>query len=276
MDVPPRAKVLNTCVNWLLSFGVLVMERLRWSLLVVLVCAVPSGMLAQQTSFDDQRTLYSKEISFGAIIHSDGWGLNFTHGKYRTAKTRRTLGIEIVSMKHPKEVKSFNPYYEDSRGYYYGKINHMVAIRPTYGRKHQISDKVRRGGVEVNWFWAIGPSIALIKPVYLQIGTTNVPYESIVVEQYDPEKHFVDNIYGRASWFRGLEESRFYFGGFGKAGFNFEYASPGVSIKAIECGAALDAYAEPMPLMAEKGDVKNKQFFITLFASLQFGKKTIR
>lgn len=245
---------------------------------VALVLLVTCGANGQQTSFDDERTLYSKEVTGGVVIHSDGWGLNFTHGKYRTAKSRRLMGVEIVSMKHPKEVKSFNPYYADARGYFYGKINHMVILRPTYGRKYQISDKVRRSGVEVNWYWAVGPSIALVKPVYLQIGTTVVPYESIVVERYDPENahHDVGMIYGRASWFRGLDESTFYPGGFGKVGLNFEYASPSVTIKAIECGAAIDAYAETIPLMAEKGDLKNKQFFITLFASLQFGKKTVR
>jgi len=238
--------------------------------------AMAMHSVAQQTSFDDDRTLYSKEVTGGLVIHSDGWGVNFTHAKYRTAKNRRLLGIEIVSMKHPKEVKSFNPYYEDSRGYFYGKLNHMVVLRPTYGMKRQISDKIRRSGVEVNWFWAVGASIALVKPVYLQIGTTEVPYESIVVERYDPEVHFTERIYGRASWFRGIEESTFYPGAFGKIGMNFEYAGPSVSIKALECGAALDVYGQTIPLMADVGDVRNKQFFVTLFASIQFGKKTIR
>lgn len=251
---------------------------LHRSLVAAALLLLARVSVGQQTSFDDERTLYSKELTGGVVIHSDGWGLNFTHGKYRTAKNRRLMGIEIVSMKHPKEVKSFNPYYADARGYFYGKINHMVVLRPTYGRKHQISDKVRRSGVEVNWFWAIGPSIALVKPVYLQIGTTQVPYDDIVVERYDPENedHDVGMIYGRASWFRGIDESSFYPGGFGKLGLNFEYAGPSVTIKAIECGAAMDVYAETIPLMAERGDLKNKQFFITLFASLQFGKKTVR
>jgi hypothetical protein len=237
-----------------------------------------SRATAQETSFDDARTLYSKEVTGGIMIHSDGWGLNFTHAKYRTARNRRMLGLEIVSMKHPKEVKSFNPYYEDARGYFYGKLNYMLAIRPTYGWKYQISDKVRRSGVEVNWFWAIGPSIAMVKPVYLEIGTTQVPYEDFVVERYDPanDNHDVSRIYGRASWFRGVEESYFVPGGFAKLGLNFEYASPSVTIKAIECGAAIDAYPQQIPLMAEVGDVENKQFFVTLFASLQFGKKTVR
>ena len=238
--------------------------------------ALPALLMAQGSIFDDERTLYAKEISGGFIAHGDGWGLNFQHGKYTTARMRRELGLEIVGMKHPKEVKSFNPYYEDSRGYFYGKINSLILIRPTFGGKYQVTDKIRRGGVEVNVLWGIGPSIGMLKPVYLQIGKPNIPYETIVVERYDPDVHFVDDIFGRASWFNGFSESTFVVGGFGRVGVNFEHSSENAGLKAIEVGATLDAFAEKVPIMAEIEGVTNKQFFLEFYASLQFGKKYIR
>ncbi len=232
---------------------------------------------AQQTIYDETRVLYRKEMSGGLMIHGDGWGLNFFHGKYRTAKVRRILGIEVVGMKHPKEIKSFNPYYDDSRGYFYGKANSFLIIRPTFGGKHQITDKIRNTGVELNTVWAIGPSLGLTKPVYLQIGKPdNFPYDAIVVERYDPNLHGVQNIYGRATWFRGVNELRIYPGVHGRFGLNFEYSGQASGIKALEVGVSLDAYPLPVPIMAEIEDMNNKQFFLQFYLAFQFGKKFIQ
>ena len=232
--------------------------------------------LGQQTIYDEARVLYRKELLGGAMIHGDGWGVNFFHGKHRNAKDRRMLGVEIVSMKHPKEIKSFNPYYEDSRGYFFGKQNSFIIVRPTYGRKHQITDKIRRSGVEVNYVWGIGPSLGLLKPVYLQIGKPDqFPYESIAIERYDFTQHNVHNIYGRATWFRGVGEMNFVAGVFGRFGFNFEHSGQAAGIKAIEVGATVDAYPEPVPIMAQMEGVKNKALFFGFYISVQFGKKFI-
>ncbi|MFT3886399.1 MAG: hypothetical protein QM724_13515 [Flavobacteriales bacterium] len=237
---------------------------------------------AQQTQsiFDDAgRTLYARELYGGALIHGDGWGGQFYYGRYRTAADRELYGIELVGMKHPKEIKSFNPYYQDSRGYFYGKLNSMLILRPTFGRKHRITEKIRRSGVEVNYVWGVGPSLGLLKPVYLQIGDPDVPpYDVIAVERYDPAKHFTNNIYGRASWFKGLGELVLYPGAFGRVGLNFEYAGDNTGVKALEVGASIDAYGEKIPIMAEleESTVENKQFFLEFYVALQFGGKTIR
>lgn len=245
----------------------------RLLLLGWLVCVLATAR-AQQTIYDETRVLYRKELYGGGMIHGDGWGLNFFHGKHRTAKDRRLLGLEITGMKHPKEIKSFNPFYEDSRGYFYGKQNTMLILRPTYGRKRQIADKIRRSGVEVNYVWGIGPSLAFVKPVYLQIGKPdNFPYDIIVTERYDPTVHDIQNIYGRASWFNGFGEMRIYPGGFGRFGFNFEHSGQASGIKAIEVGVSMDAYPVVIPIMAELEGVVNKQFFFQFYLSVMFGKK---
>ena len=244
-------------------------------LVLLMLAWVPA--LAQQTIYEETRVPYKKEFYGGISAHGDGWGVHFYRGTYTTARDRRLLGVELVGMKHPKEIKSFNPYYEDSRGYFYGKSNSFLILRPTYGGKHQITDKIRRTGVEVNYVWGIGPSIGLLKPVYLQIGKPDqIPYESIVIERYDPRVHDVQNIYGRATWFRGVGEMGIYPGAFGRFGFNFEYASQTSGIKALEMGVGMDAYPQVIPIMVEEEGVENKQFFFQFYLALQFGKKTIQ
>ncbi len=232
---------------------------------------------AQQTIYEETRVPYRTEVIGGVMIHGDGWGFQFYHAKYRTARDRRLLGLEVVGMKHPKEVKSFNPYYEDSRGYFYGKSNALMIVRPTYGRKFQITDKIRRSGVEVNFIWGVGPSLGLLKPVYLQIGKPDrIPYENIVVERYDPAIHDVQNIYGRATWFNGVNQMKLYPGGFGRVALNFEYSGQVTGVKGIEVGATMDAYPVVLPIMAPLEGVTNKQFYFEFYLALQFGKKTTK
>lgn len=244
---------------------------------LALVLLVATTASAQQTIYEETRVPYSKELIGGILIHGDGWGLQFYHAKFRTARDRRLLGFEVVGMKHPKEIKSFNPYYEDSRGYFYGKSNALLILRPTYGRKLQLTDKIRRSGVEVNFIWGIGPSLGLLKPVYLQIGKPDrIPYETIVVERYDPAVHDVQNIYGRATWFNGVGEMKLYPGGFGRVAFSFEYSGQVTGLKGIEVGATVDAYPTVVPIMAELEGVTNKQFFFEFYLALQFGKKYTR
>jgi len=251
--------------------------RVHLPILVVLILLAGTLRAQSVSIYDDPaRTLYHSELYGGFTAHGDGWGLFMYHAKYNTARKRRLLGGEIVGMKHPKEVKSFNPYYEDSRGYFYGKSNSFLIVRPMYGGKTMLTEKIRSSGVEVSLVWGFGPSIGLLKPVYLQIGKPGIPYETIVVERYDPAVHSVNNIYGRASWFTGVNKMSVMPGAFGRFAFNFEHSTTGTGVKAIEVGATLDAFLDKVPIMAEIEGVENKQFFLEFYVSLQFGKKTIR
>lgn len=254
---------------------------MRRASLILLQAFIAASVSAQSVYDDEGRTLYAREVYGGPIAHGDGWGGQFWYGKYRTAADRHLLGFEIVGMKHPKEIKSYNPYYEDSRGYFYGKSNSLLIFRPGYGRKHRITEKIRKSGVELNYVWAVGPSLALLKPVYLQIGyrvdsRDGPPYDSIIEERYDPTRHFANNIYGRASWFRGFGELQVEPGVFGRLALNFEYAGDNTGLRALEVGTTLDAYAREVPIMAEVDGVVNKRFYLEFYLALQFGSKTIR
>jgi hypothetical protein len=249
---------------------------MRSTLILFLLLLNGTAVMAQQTIYEETRVPYKRELYGGILLHGDGWGLQFYHAKYNTARDRRLLGIEVVGMKHPKEVKSFNPYYEDARGYFYGKSNALLILRPTYGRKLQITDKIRRSGAEVNFIWGVGPSIGLLKPVYLQIGKPDrIPYENIAVERYDPAIHDVQNIYGRATWFNGVGEIKPYLGGFGRVALSFEYSTETTGLKGLEVGAMVDVYQKTVPIMAELEGVRNKQFFFQFYLALQFGKKFV-
>jgi len=229
---------------------------------------------ADTTNLEDREILLKHEMTGGVQIHSNGFGINIRRGKHKTAKLKRMLELDIVTMKHPKEIKSVNPYFENSKGFIYGKLNSVVIGRIGYGGQWVVVHRQDRrgGGVEIRYHLYGGVSLAFAKPVYLEILVpTNVPFEySLSTEKYDPDKHYIDNIYGKAPFTKGLDEIKVITGLYIKTGFSFEYASRQDNIKAIETGIVIDGYYKDIPIMAF---ADNHPYFISLYLSLNLGGK---
>lgn len=224
-------------------------------------------------SVGEGTVIYKKQLVGGVTIHSEGWGGLFKISQHVTAKRHREWALQVVNMKHPKEFKTFNPYYDDSKGYVFGKEHAFMLVRPTWGQRQVLFDKMRMRGVEFGYAYAVGPSVGLAKPVYLEIGHPSVPYEYITVERYDAQEHFTDNIFGKAPGTRGLDELKVYPGLHTRFGLYFEYANVKDGVKALEAGIATDVYPQKVPIMAV---VDNKQVFFTFYLNLMLGKKYFR
>ncbi len=247
------------------------------SVLLFLLPLFASGQKAEDEA--EKKTVYKKQFVGGAFLHSNGWGFELVKGKNLTVDKKRLLSFGFANMKHPKEFKSYNPYYEDAKGYYFGKRNAFYLLRPSIGIKNVLFEKVRPGGVQISYELLGGPSIGLLKPIYLEIGYPDIPYDSIAEERYDPTRHAVDNIYGRASWAKGLGELKLHPGLYGKFGMNFEFAGDETGIQAIETGLMVDAFWKKVPIMAVdqfEEDISNKNVFLNLYVCLKYGKKYYR
>lgn len=231
-------------------------------------------------SYDDAQVLMKQEFTGGAMIHTRGWGLLLRRAKNKTFLRKRLFELEAVSMEHPKEVRTVNPYYENSNGYVYGELNQVVVTRLGYGRHNVLYAKFDKG-VEIRYLYVGGFSLAWAKPIYLEIGYPTVPYEYVATERYDPDKvdengtriHSIDNIFGRSSVFKGIENMQFYPGIYGKAGFSFEYGKRQKAVRSLEAGVVFDYYFQEVPMMAF---IKNDPFFLTLYLSFNFGAKWYR
>lgn len=223
--------------------------------------------------FGENSTEFKRQVVGGPVLHTRGFGLSFAWGKRIDGFHQRMIQIELVTMKHEKEYRSFNPYYDDSKGYVFGKLNQMIVLRPTWGVKRQLYDKLRPSGVEVGYSYGIGPSLAFLKPIYLEIGYPEFPYTYLETERYNPEEHTIDRIYGRSSNLKGIEKMQLIPGLHGKFGMVFEYADTRDRIKGIEVGATVDAYIKKVPIMAF---VPNHSLFFNFYLQLIFGKKYIQ
>lgn len=235
----------------------------------------PKGSVAekiQDRSFDDTEVLRKQEFTGGFVLHSQGFGAILRRSKNKTFMRKRVIELEAVSMEHPKELRSVNPYYENTSSYNYGELNQVVVTRLGYGRHNVIYAKFDKG-VEIRYLYIGGLSVAWAKPIYLEIGYPAIPYEYIATERYDPERHFVDNIYGRASELTGIDKMRLYPGLYGRFGFSFDYAKQQKNISTIETGVIIDYYIQDVPMMAK---IKNDPYYLTFYVSLQFGTRWYR
>lgn len=256
---------------------------LRIGFIFAMVSALSPLLSAQIYTPDDDElyieysdsVLLTKEMAGGFILHSQGWGAQFMKGKNVNFRKKRFLEFSFVEMKSPKEIRVINPYFSNAKSYIYGKLNNFYMLRGGYGQQHLIATKPYWGGVELRFFYSGGGVLGIAKPVYLNIInlvsiTPNYFEYELVTEKYDPEEHFRDNIYGRAPFTKGFNELKFYPGLYGKAGLYFDFGTYNAAIKALEVGAILDVFPNPVPMMAYND---KEYYFITLFLSVSFGKR---
>jgi len=224
----------------------------------------------QDTTPDN--VLFERQWSLGAMAHSNGWGLKFRRGKNVTSLRQFMWELEFSTYKSTKEIRTINPYFADSRSYLYGKLNYLSFLRGGVGQQHILNRKPYWGGVQVSWLYYGGLSLGLTKPVYLYIVHFNSGFTDYEVteEKYNPDIHFVDNIYGRASFLSGILKLGFYPGVYAKTGLDFEFGVKNKTISSLEVGATLDYSPIPIPIMAYN---PRQNFFLTLYVSFMFGKR---
>ncbi len=216
--------------------------------------------------------LLLKEMSFGVIFHTQGWGVKFSKGFNKTAFKKRMLNIEMVEMQSPKQYRQINPYFTNSKSYVYGKLNSVFIFRGTYGTHRLLNRKPYWGGVELRFLYMGGVSLGVAKPIYLFIlePSPEIYVYSINEEKYDPDKHFVDNIFGKAPFTKGFNELSLYPGIHGKIGLDFDFGVYRTKVKSLEIGAMIDVFPKPVPIMAFNDP---NYFFLTFYLNFNFGKR---
>lgn len=247
------------------------------SLTLLLCSALP--LQAQITSEDEaidtlipDNVLLEKQWGLALLVQTNGWGLRCRIGKNVTALRQWMWEVEYSTYKTTKEVRVINPYFADAKSYIYGKMNSVSFLSGGTGQQFILTRKPYWGGVQVSAIVYGGVTVGFAKPVYLYILYVDQALNTYYIreEKYDPAKHFIDNIYGRASFLSGITELKFYPGIYTRAGLEFEFGNLNKSPKALEAGAVLMYSPIGIPIMAYN---PKQNFFLTLYVSFMFGKR---
>jgi len=173
------------------------------------------------------------------------------------------FGLELANVKHPKEVR-----YSTVTGnnYIFGKSNYLYAIRPHYGREVILFKKAPNQGVQVSALAAVGPSIGLVAPYFIEYALNRV---ETVVEQYDPAVHQSRfNILGTGRLLEGVGQSELAIGGMAKAALYFEFGVFKSNATGLEVGYQVEGFQKKIPLILRE---QNRQFFQSAYFTLFFG-----
>lgn len=240
-------------------------------LFIGLVLAADQTTAQTNDSYD-----YNSELVWGINKNSFG-GLigGFTLKKSRriNKKTFETLGLELMNVKNPHEVR-----VQNTRGgnyFIYGKTHYLYAIRLQYGRDVVLFDKGPQQGVEVKAVFAAGPSIGIVAPYYVEVDTGNVsikvPYTGTGATSS------TSSIVGTGSLFQGIGDSKIQMGLNFKAAMNFEVGTSKNNVTGFEAGFLIDAYAKKVELMysdpKSKKPTENYAVYPTVFLTLFFGSR---
>jgi hypothetical protein len=223
-----------------------------------------SGANAQtQDSYEYQSefTWGINKNTFGGLIG----GFFFKKARKLNDKWLETYGLEIMNVKHPQEVRKTS-----GTGNFYinGKSNYLYTFRFQYGRDLILFKKAPQQGVEIKAVFAIGPSLGLQAPYYVEYAPQG-PDTRTYFAQYDPA--IKDDVLGTGRLFQGLGESQIKFGGNLKAAMNFELGTVKSSVTGFEAGFLLDAYTSEVILIPDAA--KNYTVFPTLFIAIFYGNR---
>ena len=176
----------------------------------------------------------------------------------------RTIGFELVNIKHPKENKDSSPLGY-GRTFIWGKKNYFFSFRAQYGREVILFSKKDQQGIRINAQLAVGPSIGILMPYYIKYSRNN----RMEIENFNSATQTFNNVMGSASFFEGINELKIRPGLNLKAALNFEFGTK-KSSKAIEIGFLADAYPKKIVIMPT---ADNYSVYPTAFITLLYGRK---
>lgn len=230
-------------------------------------------------SFGQQENRISKhsetnhEFSAGFVWHPRGIGGNLKIGSRRTERIWRFAELDLVQMKHPKEFKIRSSAFSTPGSYTYGKLNHTYFLRLGVGAKYELARKIYKNTISTDLSFSIGPSFALLKPVYLDIFYTSPDNQSgyLVSEKYDPNVHTNQNrIFGNSGFSRGLNETKAQAGLYLKSSITFDWGDYADMVQSVELGGVVDLFPKEVPIMAL---IKNKKVFTSLYICFNIGNR---
>lgn len=219
--------------------------------------------------------VYNKQGAFGFKFNTDGWGMFYERGKYKTIKKTSLWWIELGEHKHPKEEKV--PTISASGGflivssYIYGKRNNFYNLKLGFGEQRLIGGKGNKNGVAVSAIYGGGLTAGLLKPYYIEIQNPSTNQQEQI--KYDNNDNlFLDPtiILGRGGLTKGFGEMKFVPGAHIRTALRFDYGRYNEVLSALEVGVNAEYYSQKMPILLLN---KEKAFFFNAYVALTFGKR---
>ena len=215
--------------------------------------------------------VYNKQSAFGGKLNTDGYGIFYEHGKYKTVTTTNLWWIELGERKDPKEKRSVlgdGAGFQIGNPFIYGKINNLYYLKLGFGQQRLIGGKDVKNGVAVSAIYGGGISAGLVKPYYVDGLDSSGKLQEV---KYSPETEniFLSAISG-VSFTKGFNEITFVPGIHARAALRFDYGHFNELLSAIETGVNASYYSKNINMMYHE---PGKKFFFDAYVAIVLGKR---
>jgi len=198
--------------------------------------------------------IFHKQSIFGFKLNTDGWGLMYEHGRYKTITKTNIWWLDLGEHKNSKQDKttaSSSSGFAVGNPYVFGKENNFYYLKFGVGSQFLIGGKGNKNGVAVSLIYGGGLSLGMLKPYYLQIinPTTN-EVQDIKYNNNNDSLFLNQNvILGSSAFGKGFGDIKYVPGFHGRLALRFDYGRYNRVVSAIEAGINFEYYADKMPIM---------------------------
>jgi hypothetical protein len=219
--------------------------------------------------------IFNKQNVFGIHLSSNGYGLSFEKGYFKTPSKTLIYQFEINEVHSSKEhhitATSDNGYSFSSVVPF--KANNLYEVKAAIGQEILIGGKGNKNGVAVQALYSGGLTLGLLKPYLLNVtntitqASTQLTYAQLVASQNIPSE-FGDEPTGAAGFLAGWNKVAFKPALNARQAMRFDYGRENKTVAAVEVGITEEYYLSDIDLMYL---VKGQHFFFNSYVAILFG-----
>lgn len=218
---------------------------------------------------EEGEIVFNKQSVFGIKLATDGYGITYEIGKFKSQRKSTLFQIELSEKKHKKEKKlaaSIDNQFQIN-SVVFGKTNNFYQLKLGIAQQQIIGGKGNKNGVAVSAIYGGGVSMGMLKPYYVDVeDSTNdrsrQTYPDIVNKNYFE--------LGAAGFTVGWDAVKIRPGAYVKAAMRFDYGRLNETVTAIEVGLGAEFYSSKMSQIIYS---KEKQLFFNAYVSLLLGRR---
>lgn len=216
---------------------------------------------------EEGEIIFNKQSIFGIKLNTDGYGLSYEMGRFKSARVANIFQFEINEKKHRKEKRTSLLNGFNFNSVIYGKLNNFYQAKLSVGQQRIIGGKGNKNGVGVMAIYTGGISVGLQKPYYVDvIDQAQQRYRKTYPEIID--SNYLEQ--GASGFTVGWNKVQPKFGLAAKAALRFDYGRFNETVSAIEVGLNAEYYAQKVAQMAYNPE---KNFFFNAYISLLLGRR---
>jgi hypothetical protein len=216
---------------------------------------------------EEGEIIFNKQNIFGLKLNTDGYGISYEIGRFKSARVANIFQIELNEKKHKKEKRTSLLNGFNFNSVIYGKLNNFYQVKLSVGQQRIIGGKGNKNGVGVMAIYTGGVSVGLQKPYYVDvIDQAQQRYRKTYPE-------ITDSAYqetGASGFTVGWNRVQPKYGLTAKGALRFDYGRFNETIAAIEVGLNAEYYVQKVAQMAYNPE---KNFFFNAYISILLGRR---